>query len=268
MSARSILKLSDGDDTVFLKQNDGVAMIETNTNLTLMSSSLTLIGTDGQSVNDVLGTISEFNGNFEAETAARQAADTTLTNNLAAETVARQAADTTLTNNLAAETAARQAADTTLTNLVEEESDARQTADATLTENLAAESATRAAEDVSINNAIVAEAANRAAADTTLTNNLEEEVANRQAADTTLTNNLAEETATRQEAVDALTADLAIERFRIDGILNLSAEELNSFQEIVAAYSAADSNLQTLITNLTTEFQALKAVVDEALSNP
>ena len=54
--------------------------------------------------------------NLNAETAARQAADTTLTNNLNAETAARQAADTTLTNNLNNEIAARQAADTTLTN--------------------------------------------------------------------------------------------------------------------------------------------------------
>lgn len=52
------------------------------------------------------------------------------------------------------------------------------------------------------------------------------------------------------------------EKDRIDHILNLSSQDLDTFKEIVTAYTNADSSLQNLITNLTTQFTALKAVVD------
>ena len=56
--------------------------------------------------------LTELDDAIQAEEAARNEADLTLTADLAAETAARQAADTALTNNIAAETAARQTADT------------------------------------------------------------------------------------------------------------------------------------------------------------
>jgi hypothetical protein len=86
-------------------------------------------------------------GYVDAETLARQAADTTLQSNLDAEAAARAAADTTLQTNLNAEAAARAAADTTLQNNVNAEAAARQAADATLQANINAEAAARAAGD-------------------------------------------------------------------------------------------------------------------------
>ena len=74
----------------------------------------------------------------------------------------------------------------------------------------------------------------------------------------------------------ARLAEVAIERGRIDGILAGSTGSLDSFLEVVAAYEAADGNLQTSITNLSSaaatdraairsEFAAADSVLESSL---
>ncbi len=96
--------------------------------------------------------------------------------------------------------------------------------------------------------AVVAEADARALADST-------EATARAAADT------AEATA-RAAADTTLQANIDVEKGRIDSILNLSSSDLDTFREIADAYQNADSSLQTLITNLTTDLAQLRADFD------
>ena len=140
---------------------------------------------------------------------------------------------------VSAETTRAQAAEQTLTTDLAAETTRAQTAEQTLTDNLAAET-TRAQ-----------------AAEQTLTTDLAAETTRATQAEQTLTTNLA-----------TVESNLATETSRIDSILALSADDLNSFKEIVDAYNSADSSLQNLITNLTTEFNALKAVVDSLAPPP
>lgn len=94
---------------------------------------------------------------LDAETNARQAADTTLQNNINAEASARQAADTTLQNNINAEAAARQSQDNVLSGAIGRVGDkvlaetaAREQADTQLGQEINAEHQEREAEDLSI----------------------------------------------------------------------------------------------------------------------
>ncbi len=83
----------------------------------------------------------------------------------------------------------------------------------------------------------------------------------------TNTNDLITESTNRQNDDATLQSNIDAQKAHIDAILNLSTAELDTFKEIADAYTAADSNLQTLITNLTTDFNALKAVVDALATN-
>ena len=74
--------------------------------------------------------------------------------------------------------------------------------------------------------------------------------------------------ATARAAADSdLESKINTEKARIDAILNLSSSDLDTFKEIADAYQNADSNLQTLITNLTTDLQQLRADVDAHLTS-
>ena len=69
--------------------------------------------------------------------------------------------------------------------------------------------------------------------------------------------------ATARAAADSdLESKINTEKARIDAILNLSSSDLDTFKEIADAYQNADSNLQTLITNLTTDLSQLRADFD------
>jgi hypothetical protein len=69
--------------------------------------------------------------------------------------------------------------------------------------------------------------------------------------------------ATARAAADSdLESKINTEKARIDAILNLSSSDLDTFKEIADAYQNADSNLQTLITNLTTDLAQLRADFD------
>jgi polyhydroxyalkanoate synthesis regulator phasin len=165
-------------------------------------------------------------------------------------------------------------AESVLNQLILDEASARTTADSTLQANINVEKGritqeitdrttdvnteeTRAlAAELVLQNNITAEAATRLAAD-----NLES--ANRISADTNISTNLTNEISRASTAEALVQSNLDVQTGRIDGILNLSTAQLDSFTEIVAAYGSADSNLLTLITTLTTDFTALKAVVDQ-----
>jgi hypothetical protein len=77
----------------------------------------------------------------------------------------------------------------------------------------------------------------------------------------------ATESAARQAADSDLESKINTEKARIDGILNLSSADLDTFKEIADAYQNADSNLQTLITNLTSDLSQLRADFDAHFSS-
>ena len=60
----------------------------------------------------------------------------------------------------------------------------------------------------------------------------------------------------------ALQTQVNTEKARIDSIMSLSSADLDSFKEIVDAYTGADSSLQTLITTLTATVSQLRADFD------
>ena len=122
---------------------------------------------------------------------------------------------------------------------------------------------------------LAAETTRAQAAELTLTTDLAAETTRAQAAELTLTTDLAAETTRATQAEGTLAADLAAEKARIDAIVALPIDDLDTFKEITEAYRNADSNLQNLITNLTTNFNTLltdfndlKAVVDSLAPPP
>jgi hypothetical protein len=149
----------------------------------------------------------------------------------AAASTARSAIQTSLTAEITRATAAEGVNATAIAT----EQGRAEDAEAVLQANITAEEDARAL-------AVSSEATARAAADTA-------EASARQAADTTL------------------QANIDVEKARIDAILNLSSSDLDTFKEIADAYQNADSNLQTLITNLTTDLAQLRADFDSHFSS-
>jgi hypothetical protein len=134
--------------------------------------------------------------------------------------------------------------------------------------NLNTESTARASADQALQQSIDQEASSRLSADLYAQDQImaiqTAHYTDKQSADQ-------DRTAIRSEfatADSALDNKITVEKERVDSILALSSEQLNSFKEIADAYASADSNLQTLITTLTTEFNALKAVVDTLVEQP
>jgi hypothetical protein len=84
---------------------------------------------------------------------------------------------------------------------------------------------------------------------------------------TTRANEDAAEATARFAADSDLEAKINTEKARIDAILNLSSADLDTFKEIATAYQNADSSLQTLITNLTTDLAQLRADLDAHFSS-
>jgi hypothetical protein len=183
-------------------------------------------------------------------------------NNVAASIFANSAAITTeqsraetkeaeLKTELDAEVASRIAADSL-------EAVARQLVQT----NLNTESTARASADQALQDAIDQEAYSRLQADLYASDQIMAiqtlHSTDKQSADQ-------DRTAIRSEFAAAdvlLDGKITTEKDRIDAILALSTQELNTFKEIADAYTNADSSLQTLITTLTSRFDALEQVVN------
>tara|TARA_R110000822_G_scaffold57008_4_gene143767 strand:- start:43 stop:777 length:735 start_codon:yes stop_codon:yes gene_type:complete len=170
------------------------------------------------------------------------------------------------------------AAEVVLTQAVVDETSSRVTADATLQSNINVQKSriTQEIEDRLLD--VSTEESRAITAETLLQTNLttenglrvaadNTEQATRIANDNTLQTNITNETTRSTDAETLLQNNIETEKQRINSILSLSSEDLDSFKEIATAYTNADSNLQTLITNLTTNFTALQAVVDTLTQN-
>ena len=153
------------------------------------------------------------------------AASTSSGSDLSTETAARIAGDAANSNEVSVETARAGAVESSLQSQIDSEQSARITADSQLQTNITSEEAARIGADQVLQNAIDAEAATRASADSTLQSNID----------------------TVSSAVSAIT--------------NGSPEQLNQLVELVSAYESADSDLQTLISNLGGDASALTARV-------
>jgi hypothetical protein len=237
---------------LFLTQLSSGAALTAEGIMTMTLQSLKLVsGSD--TVNNVANSILSNSADIVTEANARAAADTTLQSNIDTEAATRA---TAITN----EATTRSTADSTLQTNINNEATAREAADTTLQGNIDAEATSRASADTTLQSNIDAEETARVAA-------VSAEATSRVAADTTLQANIDAEATARADDVASLTADITTEKNRIDAILNLSQADLDTFKEISDAYQSADSDLQTLITNLTNDFNALKAVVDALATN-
>jgi len=253
MSTRQRLNLTaPTGQTLYISQLASGSEFQGTGTMTMTVPALKLVSGD-DTVNNVANSIKANASAIVLEASDRAAADTTLQSNIDAEVAARAAAITS-------EATTRSTADSTLQSNINAEATARESADTTLQGNLDAEATTRASADTTLQGNIDAEETARVAA-------VSAEATSRAAADTTLQANIDAEAATRAAAITSVQNDITTEKNRINAILNLSQADLDTFKEISDAYQAADSNLQTLITNLTSDFNALKAVVDALATN-
>lgn len=195
-----------------------------------------------------------------AETAARQAADTTLTSALAAEVTRAEGAEAGLQSAIDAEVAARQAAGTTFASDLAAEVSARSTADATLTSNLTAETTRATTAEAGLQTAIDAEATARQEADSS-------ETASRIAADTAAAAAASDQLAT--ETAARLAGDAALNT-RADNIqAELDATQVGAGLGVDGVYTApANTNYlgsATSLSNADVKLDtAIKAEADRA----
>jgi hypothetical protein len=201
---------------------------------------------DGSVVNNVAQTILATQTLLASEQTARFDADTALGTRIDDEVTAR---NTAITN----EATARSSADSTLQININNEANARSLADTSLQQSIDAVVQYQQTDHATVTAAIAAETAAREQAISDLS--------------TTVANTSNSIQLSLNTQVSDLNSSIEAQKDRIDGILNLSSTELDSFKEIADAYQNADSNLLNLINNLTTDFIALKTVVDTLVTN-
>jgi hypothetical protein len=174
---------------------------------------------------------------------------------------------------VASEIVNREDADSVIEGKIADESSARTSADASLQANVDVEKGRITAEIEQRTTAVNAEAGARQQADQQLESSISNErifameargylETQMLTADSALDTKITEEKARAEAKESSIDAAIETEKSRIDSILNLSSQDLDSFKEIADAYSTADNNLTNLINTLTTQFNALKAVVD------
>ena len=175
------------------------------------------------------GVETDLQSQITSEVAARSAADQSmkegLDSDIAAEAALRVAGDASLQSGLDVEVARATAAEGVLQSLLDSEQSARILSDQGLQSAITAEENARIAADAVLQSAIDAEELARTSADNTLQSNI--------------------------DAVDAA----------VTAITNGSPETLNQLIEVVAAFEDADSDLQTVISNLGGDASALTARV-------
>ena len=124
---------------------------------------------------------------YEAEVAARKAADASLASSIGTETARAEQAESNLGSLVASEAATRAAADSNLGTLLSSESATRAAADSSLGSLIATETSVRGSAVTSLNGLITAEAAARTSADGSLASSISGEATTRASADSALT---------------------------------------------------------------------------------
>lgn len=110
------------------------------------------------------------------------------------------------------------------------------------------------------------DSAARTTLQTTLQGNLDAEETSRENADTALTSALSTEISDRVAAELVLTNALNVEKLRIDGIVTGSSIDLNSFLELVNAYTNLNTSALAEIASLQTQITSAQAQIDELTS--
>jgi trimeric autotransporter adhesin len=141
------------------------------------------------------------------------------------------------------------------------EAGARAAGDASLQAQINAANVSAGAEIETLTTDLTTEINDRLAADQTLTNSIVAETTNRIAGDTAAATALADAIILAMVDVDTNTAAIATLQTNVNGILNLSTEQLNSFAEVATAFD--NIGLATINTRLAN----LEAAV-AALQNP
>ena len=166
-----------------------------------------------------------------------------ITSEIASRSAADQSMKDDLDSDIAAEAALRSAGDATLQSAIDVEVARATAAEGVLQSLLDSEQSARILSDQGLQSAITAEENARVAADAVLQSAIDAEELARTSADNTLQANI--------DAVDAA----------VTAITNGSPETLNQLVEVVAAFEDADSDIQTLISNLGGDASALTARV-------
>jgi len=234
--------------------------------------------------------IADLETNLAQEVSDRIAGDNALSSALTTEATTRAAADVTLQNNIDAEEAARIAADDLLQTAIDNEAVARIAADGVLTTNV-----TNNTTAIATNTAnLTTEIANRIAGDSALGGRLTTAESDIDALEGRMDTAEAD-VVSLEGRMDTAEADIVAVEGRLDGIdTDLAAETaariagdsatlasantytdtaitnlvdgadtaLDTLKEIGDAFAAADSNLQTLITNNSTRLTAVEGEVD------
>jgi hypothetical protein len=220
--------------------------------------------------------VSERTFAVQAEATARENADDALQSSIDAEEASRISGDSDLTASLAAEVSAREAADTAESSArvgaISAEATARVAGDATVQAAVDAETARATAAEQANATAISAEETRALAAEALLQNKIDQVEAGGQAHPLFSTmGDLPDASANHgmfahvhaegaayfahggqwvelAKSSDLANLDLSSIQSQIDAILGSSPENLDTLQEIVAAFQSADGDLQTLMT--------------------
>lgn len=179
--------------------------------------------------NDLVSETSARQSAVTSEISARSAADSALQFNIDTESSARVSADSSLTTAIALETTNRGIA-------IASETALRVSGDALVQSNLTAEAATRLSQDNLLQVAVTAEQTARIAA-------VSAEASARSSADEILATSILTEKTRAQ-------AEVNVERLRINSLLDGTTIDLNQLQELISAYSSADSSILTTIGNI------------------
>ena len=142
------------------------------------------------------------------------------------------------------------AADLVLTNAVGAEVTRAQLAESANTSANAVEKARAEAAEAILTGAVSAEESRALTAEGGNSSANAVEKARAEAAEAVLTAAIGSEVTRAQAAESVNDGKITVEKTRIDAILNLSSGALDTFHEIEQAYQAADSNVQTTVTNL------------------
>lgn len=260
----AILLASDADKDTFAEIVTLINSVDTTNDSAFASYVLSNDAALAQEVSDRQAADTTLQGNIDSEESARESADTTLQGNIDSEASARQAADSDLQDAIDQEVSDRQAA-------VSAEQSARETADSGLSDRLdvlEADPVTKTYVDgevAGLQSQIDAMDTGNAAA-------LAQEISDRQAGDdaldarldvlegsNTTAGSVAKAEKDAKDYADSIvaseqsareSADAGLQSQINDILSNVDPAALDSLSEIVAAFTAADSDLSDAITSV------------------
>jgi hypothetical protein len=210
---------------------DTQSKITTQYDLVLGVEKLTVQNADGRSIDDVVDKFERTDDTISADRLAARSAEATLGTGLDYE-VARATAS-----------------------------------EGVLTTGLSSEVSRATAEEVRIQAELDAEEARALSVETGLRTDLDDEHARAVASEDALSAGLSQEVSDRMNAIGNLSNYIYIEKGRIDTLLDGTSIDLNQLQELINAYTTADSSLLAQIASLTARVSASEGSITTLQTN-